>query len=173
MKFQIAALGIISFSLIACGTETAGKKPEIVNISLSNSNNSNVTAVDPSASAGNAISANGNHAISTGPPPNAKPLTYAAPDNSIYGVEMGSSGLPVETRIFTSDRYIAKVVRSWQDPSKKTISIFLRSGKVVAIAGDTWPDIKSQPVSAFYKAAGINLAKDPPAETKRKTEQPQ
>lgn len=175
MKFRIVVLAFICLSFIACGSETAENKPEIVNAAPSNSNHANTYVVEaPPANAANAFSPNSNtRATSPVTTANAKPLTFAAPDNSQYEVEMNRAGFPVETRTFTSDKYIAKVVRSWQDPTKKTISIYLKSGKVVSVAGDKWPDIKSQPVSVFYEAAGIKLAENPSAEPKRKTEQPQ
>jgi hypothetical protein len=175
MKSRILIAALLCLSVVACGSETAANKPEIANAPPSNSTNANTyVAINPPTNSANAFSPNSNtRATSPGPTANAKPLTYAAPDNSQFAVAMGGSGFPIETRTFTSDKYIAKVVRSWQDPTKKTISIHLKSGKVVSVAGDKWPDIKSQPVSAFYEAAGIKITQNPAAEPKRKTEQPQ
>ena len=174
MKYRIASAVLLCLSVIACGSGTAENSSATVNVPQSNANNANTyVAVNPPTNAANAFSPNSNtQATSPGPTANAKPLTYAAPDNSQYAVEMGGSGFPVETRTFISDKYIAKVVRSWQDPTKKTISIYLKSGKVVSVAGDKWPDIKSQRVSAFYYAAGVKITQNPAAEPKRKTEQP-
>jgi hypothetical protein len=43
----------------------------------------------------------------------------------------------------------------WKSVNDQTISIYLKSGKVVKLPGDKWPDIKSQPVQSFYDAAGV------------------
>jgi len=175
MNFRILLASLIGLFAIACGSGTAENSSTTVNVPQPNANNANTyVAMNPPTNAANAFSPNSNAQVtSPGPAANAKPLTYAAPDNSQYAVEMGGAGFPVETRTFISDKYIAKVVRSWQDPTKKTISIYLKSGKVVRVAGDKWPDIRSQPVSAFYEAAGIKITQNPMAEPKRKTEQPQ
>ena len=175
MKSRILLIALLCLSIVSCGSESAANKPETTSVLQSNSNNANTyVAISPPSNAANAFSPNSNTRV-TSPvtTANAKPLTFAAPDNSQFAVAMGGSGFPVETRTFTSDKYIAKVVRSWQDPTKKTISIYLKSGKVVPVAGDKWPDIKSQPVSVFYEAAGIKITQNPAAEPKRKTEPPQ
>ena len=170
MRIRIIVLAFICLSFAACGSEAVENKPEIVKAAPSSSSNANTyVAIKRPTNAANAFSPNGNIRVASPvTTANAKRLSYSAPDNSQYAVEMGGSGLPVEKRTFANDKYIAKVVRLWVDASKKTISIYLKSGKVVAVAGDKWPDIKSQSVTAFYEAAGIKITQNPPAELKKK-----
>jgi len=97
------------------------------------------------------------------PPGNPKPMTFPAPDDSEYSTLMDKSGAAIETRVFHSDPRILKVERIWKGVNDKVVNIYLKNGKVVKVAGDKWPDIKSQPVGVFYDAAGVKPP-SPPAQ---------
>jgi hypothetical protein len=142
-----------------CGTSSAPPtndvKTEVINANPAN--NSAVIPYSPANGGLNANAANSNaNVVVVKPAGNAKPLTYTAPDDSDYATTMDAKGEAVETRTFHSNKYIAKVVRITRSASDKSISIYLKNGKMVNVPGDKWLDIKSQPVENFYAAAGID-----------------
>jgi hypothetical protein len=151
----------IAIALLSMGCGSAPSNGSNAEVASGNpaANNANVVPYVPA----NAAQMNTNGAF---PAPNAnipnintkaavKPITYPAPDDSEYFTTMDKSGAAIETRTFKKDQYIAKVTRTWKSATDKSISIYLKSGKVVSVPGDKWPDIKSQPLSYFYEAAGI------------------
>jgi hypothetical protein len=85
---------------------------------------------------------------------------------------MNSSGQAIETRVFHKDPQISKVDKVWKGVNDKTISIYLKSGKVVKVPGDKWPDIKSQPVQVFYEAAGLKAPQPAGTPAVRKEDKP-
>jgi len=153
---------VSAFIAIACGgsSESPANNARTQVVNANPANNAGLVPYTPANSAANAnVAADANVPVTvTKLNGEKKPITYAAPDDSDYNTSMDSKGEAVETRTFHSDKYLTKVVRTWKSPSDKTISIYLKSGKVVNLPGDEWPDIKGQPVENFYAAAGIKPA---------------
>ena len=121
--------------------------------------------------AANTVNANQAQIKVVSPPANAKMMTFPAPNDSDYATTMNSAGQAIETRTFHNDPQINKVERVWKDVNDKTVNIYLKSGKMVKVPGDKWPDIKSLPVETFYEAAGIKPAQ--PAAKDKTTERKQ
>jgi hypothetical protein len=155
----IPGIFLLIVTTFGCGgtADSNNANSNVVVTNLNPVNNANVQAIVPI----NAPIANPklNNANQTNAPSidsaKARPLTYPAPDDSEYQSTMDSSGAAIETRTFHKDPFINKVERVWKGVNDKTISIYLKSGKVVKLSGDKWQDIKSQPVQVFYDAAGI------------------
>ena len=146
---------------IGCGgssTET-NSNSALVSTNSNPANNANIQVMKPmtgmpeNANVSTSM-ANGNVQV-INPNGKPKPLTFSAPDDSEYASSMDKSGAATETRTFHSDPVISKVERVWKGVDDKSITIYLKSGKTVKVAGDKWPDIKSQPVQNFYEAAGV------------------
>jgi hypothetical protein len=173
MKSSILFFTVIVITLSSgCGsTSTNSNSNANGDVAVVNANppaNSNIVPyVPPGAEALNANAAGNVTVTNPAPTPNAKYMTYPAPDNSEYSTIMDANGLPVETRVFKSDPQISKVVRTWLGVKEKKISIYLKNGKVVNVAGDKMEDIKTVPVTTFYDAAGIKQATAPPAPGKK------
>jgi hypothetical protein len=166
MKFHLPIMLFTgALCLVGCGGGQGNENTASVQIiNASPANDASVVPIVPSNGQGNVnggFPANGNVMTVNPPGGNVKQLTYPAPDDSEYSASMDSSGVAVETRTFRSDKYIAKVVRTTRDPENKTIAVYLRSGKVVNLAGDRWPEIRSIPVTALYEAAGIKAPAEP------------
>lgn len=81
-----------------------------------------------------------------------------APDNSSVSTTMGKDGSFIETRTFTGDKDISKVVRV-SDGRTQTVNIFLKSGRTVAVDPSKIKMMTSVPISTFKDLAGI---KPPP-----------
>lgn len=81
-----------------------------------------------------------------------------APDNSSVSTTMGKDGSFIETRTFTADKDISKVVRVSDGRSQK-VTIFLKSGRTVAVDPANIKMMTSVPISTFKDLAGI---KPPP-----------
>jgi hypothetical protein len=169
MKFIVFfSVSVLSCAGFGCSSPTSisnSAANSTSNITASVNNSTNVAAplsynsangapVDANA----ATSGNANQTqvkVITPPAGNPKPMTFPAPDDSEYSSSMNKSGQAVETRVFHSDPSISKVERIWKDVNDKVVNIYLKNGKVVKVPGDKWPEIKSQPVSVFYEAAGV------------------
>jgi hypothetical protein len=169
VKLITAFIGIfLCLALAGCSGGQANENTTTAQVVNANPDNtSNVVPYTPvnGPNVNGAFNANSNGAVTVSPPmKDAKPLTYSAPDNSEYAVIMDKSGEATETRTFRSDKYLTKVVRTIRGPEDKSIAIYLKSGKVVSVPGDKWPDIRSQPVQFFYDAAGIKYTNAPPAD---------
>jgi hypothetical protein len=172
MKFLLFALVVaLAFIGSGCGSSSTNTNANAINVAVTNSNPDNTANVVPyvptngtviDANAANPANANQSEVKVVTPPTNAKPMTFPAPDNSEYSSTMNSSGQAIETRVFRNNPVINKVERIWKGVDEKTVNIYLKSGKVVKVTGDKWPDIKSQPVESFYEAAGV---KPPPPVT--------
>ena len=127
--------------------------------------NTNIITID-TTNANSINAANSNRGITnvTAPPmTGAKQMTYPAPDNSEFFTTMDKSGQAIETRVFHNHPQLDKVTRTWKSVNEKTISIYLKNGKVITLPGDKIENINSQPVSVFLDAAGIKPAPAPPA----------
>lgn len=175
---------IISFVLIGCGSA-----PQSISNSAPNANavgNSNVTGsnttvpansiadqqipgitgpanaetMDPNSTpAGNVEMANRRRPIdvpnsTVGPAP-----SVPAPDNSSVSTTMGKDGSFIETRTFTGDKDISKVVRV-SDGRTQTVNIYLKSGRTVSVDPSKIKMMTSVPISTFKDLAGI---KPPPS----------
>jgi hypothetical protein len=142
------------------GSSTSDTQANNTPTEIVNANPANNAAVVPYAPANGSFNANTstntNTVTVTKPTGNTKPMTYSAPDDSDYSTTMNAKGQAVETRVFHSNKFISKIVRTWSGVNDKTVSIYLKNGKIVNVAGDKWPDIKGQPVENFYPAAGID-----------------
>ena len=163
----VSVLAAVCLTICCGGSSTETNSNTVVVTNSNPANNASVEVMKPTTGIpANAnvptFSGNGNVQVVT-PTGKAKALTFPAPDDSEYASSMDKSGSAIETRTFHSDPVIAKVVRVWKGVDDKSISIYLKSGKVVKVAGDKWPDIKSQPVQNFYEAAGVQ----PPTATKQ------
>jgi hypothetical protein len=138
----------------------------------STSNNSNATVTANENQAPNSVlvpypapvnSTNGNSltVVNTNPVANTnsaqrpKMLTFPAPDDSEYSSTMDKSGMAIETRVFHNHPQLIKVTRTWKGVNDKTISIYLKNGKVVKLPGDQIPNMNSVPASVFLDAAGV------------------
>ena len=167
VKLIIAFIGIsLCLALAGCGGGQANENTTTAQVVNANPANGSVVPYAPAngENINGAFNANSNVPVTVAPPiKDAKPLTYSAPDDSEYAVTMDKSGAATETRTFRSDKYLTKVVRTTRGPEDKSISIYLKSGKVVNVPGDKWPDIRSQPVQFFYDAAGVKYTNAPPA----------
>lgn len=173
--FVISLLVLVLISLVGCGsssdsnTTTSSNSNPAVNSNLvpyvppgSNTINSNVPAI-----------ANANPPTVINPKVPAKQMTFPAPDDSEYSSTMDKSGMAIETRVFHSNPQISKVVRTWKGVNDKTISIYLKNGKVIDLPGDKIDNINSQPVSVFLDAAGIKPQSPPPAANGQQKVKPQ
>jgi hypothetical protein len=166
---SISAVCVVFLALInfGCGssssTETNSNAAVATNVNPANT--AGVVPYTPTngptidANAANPTNVNQSQVKVVTPSTNIKPMTFPAPDDSEYSSSMDKSGQAIETRVFHKDPLIIKVEKVWKSVNDQTISIYLKSGKVVKLPGDKWPDIKSQPVQSFYDAAGV---KPPP-----------
>ena len=169
MKFKLAIMILTgALCLASCGGGQSNENTTAQVINANSANNASVVPIVPVNGQGNVngtFPTNENVTVVNPSAANVKLLTYPGPDDSEYAATMDKSGVAIETRTFRSDKYISKVVRTTRDPQNTTTAIYLRSGKVVTLAGDKWPDIRSQPLSVIYEAAGI---KAPPAQLQPK-----
>lgn len=126
---------------------------------------SNPVLVPYPAAPVNSANSNNLAIVNTNPAANAnssqkpKMMTYPAPDDSEYSSTMDKSGMPIETRVFHNNPQLIKVTRTWKNVNDKTISIYLKNGRVVKLPGDQVPNMNSVPASVLLDAAGIK----PPA----------
>jgi hypothetical protein len=145
------------------------------NVTVVNANppaNSNIVPYVPPGSEGinaNAFNANA-AAAQPAPTPNAKYMTYPAPDNSEYSTVMDKNGMPVETRVFRSDPQIRKIVRTWLSVNDKKIAVHLKNGRVIDLPGNKFDEIKSVPVAEIYSAVGLKMPAPPAATRPGKTD---
>ena len=122
----------------------------------------NTETMDPNGPpAGNIDMANRRRVVeapggTVGPAP-----SVPAPDNSSVATTMGKDGSFIETRTFTGDKDISKVVRI-SDGRTQTVNIFLKSGRTVAVDPGKIKMMTSVPISTFKDLAGIK----PPAQPK-------
>lgn len=120
----------------------------------------NAPVLDPNGPpAGNVEMANRRRPIdvpngTVGPAP-----SVPAPDNSSVSTTMGKDGSFIETRTFTGDKDISKVVRV-SDGRTQTVNIFLKSGRTVSVDPSKIKMMTSVPISTFKDLAGI---KPPPS----------
>lgn len=168
---SILFITALTLAGIGMGCSNSATNSNVASVTATNSNPDNSANLIPyipnnanMADVNAANPANGNQGQGkvVTPAANAKPMTFPAPDNSEYSSSMNASGQAIETRVFHNNPLLIKVEKVWKGVDDKTISIYLKSGKVVKVAGDKWPDIKSQPVESFYDAAGV---KPPPPVT--------
>jgi hypothetical protein len=180
MRAKIAKFLVVPVCLLTWGCGSAVETNSNTNVVVTNANPANGSDVDVIQPAPvNGVTANSGTGntnrlnINAGNPSmaNAKPMVFPAPDDSEYSTTMDQSGSAIETRTFRKDPVIAKVERIWKGVNDKTVSIYLKNGKVVSVPADKWTDIKSQPVQVFYEAAGVKPP-TPPAGTTRKDEKP-
>src|SRR5437773_291655 len=142
----------MSVSLFGCGSQSSNS-----NLAVENANppaNVNVVPIVPPES--NAIAANSANVtnanvVAVTPPVNIKPMVYPAPDNSEYTSAMDKTGAVTETRVFHHNPQLIKIVKVTRTVTDKSISIYLKNGKVVNLPGDKLQDIKSQPVSVILE----------------------
>lgn len=87
---------------------------------------------------------------------NVKPLVQPAPENSEFTMTLTDVG--TETRTFKNHPQIDKVVKMVK-PGSSSIKIYLKNGKVVDVAGDKIPVLKTASTTAILAAAGV---KPPP-----------
>lgn len=99
------------------------------------------------------LNANGENPAMTG---NVKPLVQPAPENSEFTMTLTDVG--TETRTFKNHPQIDKVVKMVK-PGSSSIKIYLKNGKVVDVAGDKIPVLKTASTTAILAAAGV---KPPP-----------
>jgi len=168
MKFLLLFSILLVCFGSGCGSSASNLTANSNTAVTVNTSSANSAAVIPYASANGApIDANAANSTNSNqtqikvinpPAGNPKPMTFPAPDDSEYSSSMNKSGQAVETRVFHNDPSISKVERIWKDVNDKVVNIYLKSGKVVKVPGDKWPDIKSQPVAVFYEAAGVKPA---------------
>lgn len=120
----------------------------------------NAETMDPNSTpAGNVEMANRRRPIdvpnsTVGPAP-----SVPAPDNSSVSTTMGKDGSFIETRTFTGDKDISKVVRV-SDGRTQTVNIYLKSGRTVSVDPSKIKMMTSVPISTFKDLAGI---KPPPS----------
>jgi hypothetical protein len=181
---SISAVCVVLLSLInfGCGssssTETNSNSIVATNADRANKavtvpyTPTNGTAID--ANSANQSDVNQAQVKVVTPSAKVKPMTFPAPDDSEYSSSMDKSGQAIETRVFHKDPLIIKVEKLWKSVNDQTVSIYLKNGKVVKLAGGKWPDIKSQPVQSFYDAAGVKPPSPVTTGTPavRKTEKP-
>ena len=99
------------------------------------------------------LNANGENAAMSG---NMKPLAQSAPENSEFTMTLTDVG--TETRTFKSHPQLDKVVKTIK-PESSSIKIHLKNGRVVDVAGDKIPSVKTASTVDILAAAGIK----PPA----------
>lgn len=99
------------------------------------------------------LNANGENAAVSG---NPKPLTQPAPEDSEFVMTLTDVG--TETRTFKSHPQLDKIVKTIK-PGNSSIKIHLKNGKVVNVAGDKIPSVKTASTVDILAAAGIK----PPA----------
>jgi hypothetical protein len=147
---------------LACGSASTG--PNSGSTANENQTSNSVFVPYPAApvnsSNGNSLTAvNSNPVANVNSAQKLKMMSYPAPDDSEYSSTMNKSGMPIETRLFHNHPQLIKVVRTWKNINDKTISIYLKGGKVVKLPGDQIPNMNSVPASVFLDAAGTK----PPA----------
>jgi hypothetical protein len=180
----ISAVCVVLLSLIIFGCGSSSSSQTNSNTAVAtNVNPANTASIVPDrptngttidANAANSANVNQAQVKVVKPSTNVKPMTYPAPDDSEYSSSMDKSGQAIETRIFHKDPLIVKVEKVWKGVSDQTVNIYLKSGKVVKLPGNKWPDIKSKPVQSFYEAAGVTPPSPVTTGTPavRKTEKP-
>jgi hypothetical protein len=99
-----------------------------------------------------------------GPPPGVTQQERTAPENSSVTVAMTKDGNFVETRVFRTDRHIAKVVKI-SNGSRQTAAIYLKNGRYVQVPADKIPVIHEISLAALKGLAGIK--ESPPQAGKR------
>jgi hypothetical protein len=112
------------------------------------------------ANSGRTLNANGGNPATTG---EMKPLSQPAPENSEYTMTLTDVG--TETRTFKDHPQLDKVVKIVK-PGSSSIKIHLKSGKVVDVAGDKIPSVKTVSTSELLTLAGV-LPPPPPAPDKK------
>lgn len=179
---SVILLSVI-LTITACGSsaENGSNSPEAAN------STSNVAVARPNQNSANGVNmlvlspaeianynTNSANKTTAKDPTSApiKPAAMPAPDSSEYTTVMGKDGLPVETRVFRNSPQIAKVVKTWKSPKEKTISVYLKNGKVVELDGDKFENINSVPVAALLEAVGVKPQNSAP-ETVKDTKQKQ
>jgi hypothetical protein len=129
----------------------------------------NAETMDPNSTpAGNVEMANRRRPIdvpngTVGPAP-----SVPAPDNSSVSTTMGKDGSFIETRTFTGDKDISKVVRI-SDGRTQTVNIYLKSGRTVSVDPSKIKMMTSVPISTFKDLAGIKPP-PPPKYTEKELE---
>lgn len=81
-----------------------------------------------------------------------------APDNSTFNATMDAKGTPIEIRTFNKDPYIIKVERIFTTP-KKTMKIYLKSGRVVEVPEEKLPNFAAATPGDILVAAGVDIKK--------------
>ncbi len=102
------------------------------------------------------LNANGENPAMTG---NVKPLVQTAPENSEFTMVLTDVG--TETRTFKNHPQLDKVVKTIK-PGASSIKIHLKNGKVVDVAGDKIPAIKTASTTDILAAAGVKPPPPPP-----------
>lgn len=102
------------------------------------------------------LNANGENPTMTG---NVKPLVQPAPENSEFTMTLTDVG--TETRTFKNHPQIDKVVKTVK-PGSSSIKVHLKNGKVVDVAGDKIPTLKTASTTDILAAAGAKPPPPPP-----------
>jgi hypothetical protein len=170
--FCVIFLTCVCFGCGGSSTESNANTVEVTNSNPANSAGivpytpTNGNSID--ANAANLSNANQAQVKVVTPPANAKPMTFPAPDDSEYSSTMDKTGAAIERRVFHNDPQLVKVEKVWKGVNDKTISIYLKNGKVVKLPGDKIENINSQPASVFLDAAGVKPTAAPAAPPAKK-----
>lgn len=95
-----------------------------------------------------------------------KPPAAPAPDNSSVTTTMATDGSFKETRVFTGDGQIEKVVKVSKGRDQ-TATVFLKSGRQLKVPADRIPALKTISLAELKQVAGI-VAKPPIDERERR-----
>lgn len=87
---------------------------------------------------------------------NITKLAAPAPDNSEVFSEMNAKGQPMETRVFKKHPQLAKIERLYVTAENPTITIYLKSGKKIAVAKEKIGSPLTDSADAILKAAKQN-----------------
>lgn len=139
-------LVIFAVCISGCSSSTPDNVNIRTNVDISELNNPNVNMQSDSNSnkipgidtitdlqgntvvIGNKTAATGKNAL---PVPNAKPLSYPAPDYSEVASKMNEQGQMLEVRTFKDNPTLAKIERLYVELNKPVVTAYLKNGKKV------------------------------------------
>lgn len=159
MKFMrnISLAFTLSAVLTAVGCGGAGNTGSNSSANSLAANSVNASSIANSqiemANSQRTLNANGENPTMAG---NVKPLAQPAPENSEFTMVLTDVG--TETRTFKNHPQIDKVVKTVK-PGSSSIKVHLKNGKVVDVAGDKIPVLKTASTTDILAAAGL---KPPP-----------
>lgn len=162
----------ISLCVLALGIVSAGCSGSD---NAANANANAATTTNP-ASANASVSPGTNPTLTdvpagTDPTQNMKPQPnpgVTQPDGSVVQTEMDSNGVVTETRTFTNNKNVTKIVRTTKDGTNRTVKVYNAKGESKDLPKNKVEDAMKESGDALAAAAGwsVDKTKDAASATK-------